>query len=177
MPNIEVALSAEGPAFEDLRSNEDGKSNYAASSLLPQHKKLIELSAIADDVARIRGYQSVTVKAKLKEYSFGEAQRRVPALLIPVWGLTGEVVNYQIRPDAPRVRDGKPVKYETPIKSRMALDLHPMARQWLGDTSRPIIITEGLRKADAAVSKGLCCIALLGVWNWQIGRASCRERV
>lgn len=24
-----------------------------------------------------------------------------------------------------------------------------------------------MKKADAAVSKGLCCIALLGVWNWR----------
>jgi hypothetical protein len=31
----------------------------------------------------------------------------------------------------------------------------------------PLFITEGLRKADAAISKGLCCVALLGTWNFR----------
>jgi hypothetical protein len=30
-----------------------------------------------------------------------------------------------------------------------------------------LFITEGARKADAAAARGLCCIALLGVWNWR----------
>ncbi len=30
-----------------------------------------------------------------------------------------------------------------------------------------LFITEGARKADAAVSKSLCCVDLLGVWNWR----------
>src|SRR5262249_59696414 len=43
----------------------------------------------------------------------------------------------------------------------------PAARAQLGDPSLPLVITEGMRKADSAVSCGLCCIALLGVWNWR----------
>ena len=31
----------------------------------------------------------------------------------------------------------------------------------------PLFITEGARKADAAVSQGACCVALLGVWNFR----------
>jgi hypothetical protein len=49
----------------------------------------------------------------------------------------------------------------------MVLDVPPLARKWLGDPKKPLFITEGARKADAAVSKGMCCIALLGVWNWR----------
>jgi hypothetical protein len=49
----------------------------------------------------------------------------------------------------------------------MVLDVPPRARIWLGDPTRPLFITEGVRKADAAVSRDLCCIALLGVWNWR----------
>jgi hypothetical protein len=30
-----------------------------------------------------------------------------------------------------------------------------------------LFVTEGARKADAAVSRELCCIDLLGVWNWR----------
>jgi len=30
-----------------------------------------------------------------------------------------------------------------------------------------LFVTEGARKADAAVPRELCCIDLLGVWNWR----------
>jgi len=137
-------------------------------TLLPQHARLISGSAIAPEVAEARGYRSITRKVDLRELGFADRQCRIPALLIPVWGGSGEVATYQSRPDEPRINEnGKAVKYETPSGTRMALDVHPQARQWIGDPSRPLLITEGVRKADAAVSKGLCCIALLGVWNWR----------
>ena len=31
----------------------------------------------------------------------------------------------------------------------------------------PLFITEGIKKGDALVSRGLCAIALIGVWNWR----------
>ena len=31
----------------------------------------------------------------------------------------------------------------------------------------PLFVTEGVRKGDALVSRGLCTVALLGVWNWR----------
>jgi hypothetical protein len=139
----------------------------SASGLLPHHANLITASAISNEVARARGYRTVSTKAKLKGLGFGEAQRRIPALLIPIWSITGEIATYQIRPDEPRIKDGKPLKYETPAGARMALDVPPAARPLLGDPAIPLFITEGARKADAAVSQGLCCIALLGVWNFR----------
>jgi hypothetical protein len=87
--------------------------------------------------------------------------------LIPIHGVTGELTSYQHRPDHPRIVDGKPLKYEIPRGSRMVLDVPPPARPWLGDPLRPLFITEGSRKADSAVSRGLCCLALLGVWSWR----------
>ncbi len=63
--------------------------------------------------------------------------------------------------------DGKPVKYETRSKSRVVLDVHPFVREQLRDPRIPLFITEGIRKGDAGVSADLCCIALLGVWNWR----------
>ncbi len=136
--------------------------------LLPQHAALIEASSISTDVAAARRYRSLTTKVDAERLGFGRAQRNVPALLLPVWNVAGEVATYQLRPDAPRVnRDGRPIKYETPSGSRMALDVPPPARPWIDDPKRPLFITEGVRKADAAVSRGLCCLALLGVWNWR----------
>lgn len=139
----------------------------AATELLPQHAALIDGSAISPEVVAARGYRSVQVKAELKSLGFSEQQIRVPALLIPIWGAAGEVVLYQARPDLPRIKDGKAIKYETPTKARMAVDVPPTARARLGDPTVPLFVTEGVRKADAAVSQGLCCIALLGVWAWR----------
>ena len=62
---------------------------------------------------------------------------------------------------------GKPVKYETPGGSRMVMDVPPRIRPHLPDPKVPLWVTEGIRKADAAVSAGLCCVALLGVQNWK----------
>src|SRR5947207_9679006 len=94
-----------------------------APQLLPQHAELITASGISAEVAQERGYRSVSTKAELKELGFGEAQRRTPALLIPVNSVTGEIATYQIRPDVPRVKNGKSLKYETPAGTRMALDV------------------------------------------------------
>lgn len=49
----------------------------------------------------------------------------------------------------------------------MRLDIPPMVRVWLNDPAKPLLITEGARKADSAVSRELCCIAVLGVWNFR----------
>src|SRR5262249_39003112 len=115
-----------------------------------------------------RGYRSVSTKTELKDLGFSERQCRVPAFVIPVWGVTGEVALHQIRPDHPRVSpEGKAVKYETPSGARTALDVQPAIRPHVRNPQRPLLITEGVRKADAAVSKGLCCIALLGVFNFR----------
>lgn len=137
------------------------------STLLPHHAALITDSAISPEVAVARGYRSVVKKAELRELGFGVNQARVPALLIPIWGISGEIALYQARPDDPRIIKGKPTKYETPAKCRMVVDVPPGIRAKLADPSCPLFITEGVRKADAAVSKGLCCVALLGVWNWR----------
>jgi hypothetical protein len=139
------------------------------TDLFPQHLKLIKESDISPEVASERGYQSITIKADLKRLGFTDHQCRVPALLHPVWDVRGETASYQARPDQPRInrKTGKPIKYETPSGSRMLIDVPPRIRGELGDPKVPLFITEGIRKADSAVSKGLVCIDILGVWNWR----------
>jgi len=97
--------------------------------LLPPHIALLVGSGIRPDVAKQRGYRSVTSKADLKALGFSDRQLRLPALVIPVYGVTGEIALCQARPDAPRIdKRGKVVKYETPAESKMAVDVPPMAR-------------------------------------------------
>jgi Domain of unknown function (DUF3854) len=148
-------------------------ASSSARYLAPQHAKLIEDSKVSPDVAAARGYFTATTKVELRNLGFAEYQRIVPAMVVPVYGVTGEIVNYQIRPDIPRIppsRDGrkrKPLKYETVAGSRICLDVPPSVRHQLKDPAIPLYVTEGPRKADSAVSHGLCCVSILGVWNWR----------
>jgi hypothetical protein len=136
--------------------------------LADNHKKmLVRESRIARDAIRARGYRTLRSKAELERLGFGRAQRNTPGLLIPIHGPGGDVAMYQYRPDQPRIKDGKPVKYETPRGTRMALDVHSFARGRLGDPTVPLFVTEGVKKGDALVSQGLCAVALIGVWNWR----------
>ena len=86
---------------------------------------------------------------------------------MPLYDATGAVRSYQIRPDEPRIVDGKAVKYESPRATAPVLDIHPARRHLLDDPSVPLFITEGVKKADAATSRGLCCLALAGVYGWR----------
>ncbi len=135
--------------------------------LLPHHARLLADSGITPEVAKARGYRSITKRTELRRLGFADAQCRVPALLIPIWNVAGELAIYQLRPDEPRILDAKPVKYETPTGTHVVLDVPPQARDRIGDPSRPLFITEGVRKVDSAMSQGLCCIAPLGVWSWR----------
>lgn len=135
--------------------------------LFPQHQELLRASGVDPEVARERGYVSVDTKVRLQRIRFADYQRSVPGLLIPIHGVDGQVRLHQYRPDTPRTNgDGKAVKYETPARAKLAIDVHPRVRKLLSDPSQGLLITEGTRKADAAVSKGAPCIALPGVWAW-----------
>jgi hypothetical protein len=137
-------------------------------TLLDHHRHLIQASAIRSEVAHERGYRSVSTKTELRELGFGQSQQRVPALVLPLHRVNGDPGGYQIRADKPRVNNrGKAVKYELPRGAQMILDVPPRAQSAIADPSVPLLITEGVRKADSAVSQGLTCIALLGVWNWR----------
>jgi hypothetical protein len=152
--------------------------------LEPNHLQLIRESGISSEIARERGYRTVTTKSCLRKLGFGAQQCNTPALLIPLYDAGGRPARYQLRPDEPRNKEGKPVKYETPHSMRMVIDVHPsLSRRriveqlhpddpaelpaLIADPTVPLLITEGVRKADSAISRGLCSIALLGVWNWR----------
>ena len=129
---------------------------------------LTDRSGIHPDLITTRGYRTVTTKADLERLGFSPRQRNVPALLIPLYSPTGELVLYQLRPDSPRINDrGKPVKYEMPSRAQMVLDMHPSVKGKAGDPDIPLFVTEGVKKGDALASQGLCTVALIGVWNFR----------
>jgi len=140
------------------------------SSLDPRHRQTLEIeSAILPDAIERRGYFSTRDRGQLDDLGFARPQQNIPALIIPLWNFRGEVDGYALRPDIPRNngKTGKPVKYEIASGARPTLDVSPLTRDQIGDPSKPLIITEGAKKADAAASKGLCAINLNGVWAWR----------
>lgn len=135
-------------------------------ALFGQHAELLAASGISPDHARSRGYRSVDQKTRLEQIKVTRAGRCIPGLLVPQLRPDGSTWGYQYRPDSPRLRDGKPVKYETPTGQRNGIDVPPGVGPQLDDPSIPLWVTEGVKKADAAVVNGLCCVALPGVWSW-----------
>ena len=134
--------------------------------LSDEHQEmLLQDSGIKPEVASARGYYTEYVQANLRRLSFNREQQRVPALVIPIWGTDSKVKLHQIRCDDPR--PGR--KYEFPAKSTMHIDVPPttMMYEAVRDPGIPLVITEGSKKADAAVSHNIPCVALTGVWNWR----------
>jgi hypothetical protein len=141
-------------------------SGYALS-VFPQHQALLEASAISPEVARARGYVSVDTKKRLEDLGITAGRRSVPGLLIPLRRAEGSVWGYQYRPDKPVAPKGAKLrKYETPTGQRNGIDIPLAAKDAMADPSVTLWITEGSRKADSAVTAGLCCVSLSGVWNW-----------
>lgn len=135
--------------------------------LFPQHVELLAGSCITPAHATARGYVSVDTKVRLGGVGITPSGRRTPGLLVPMLRADGSTWGWQYRPDSPRLRTGKAVKYETPTGQRNGIDVPPGVGPLLGDPAVPLLVTEGTRKADAAAVLGLACIALPGVWSWR----------
>jgi hypothetical protein len=136
--------------------------------LLPQHQTLIDASAIAPEVAAARGYRSVTDPADLRALGFADYQATVPGLLIPMTDAFGQNGYHQYRPDTPRQgKDSKPIKYETAAGARLVLDVPAAVLPHLGDPSKDLWHTEGVRKVDSLLSAGLLAIGVHGVFGFR----------
>jgi hypothetical protein len=138
-------------------------------ALLTHHFNQLHVgSAIAVDVIMEHGYESVLGKKRLADLGFSKAQQRTPGILIPLWGVDGQQIGYQYRPDNPRVTDkGKLIKYENKPHSSIRLDVPLRCRPMLENPNIPIFFVEGVKKADALASQGACAVALNGVWGFK----------
>jgi len=85
-------------------------------------------------------------------------------VLVMPWFVIGDpthVAATQVRPDVPGVdKDGRDVKYEFLAEQRTPLGQHPMMPvSWLADPTVPVMLVEGMIKADSALT------ALLRAWE------------
>jgi hypothetical protein len=139
------------------------------SLLFPSHLDHLLQSAIPRNFILQRGYRTVTDRRQLEALGFKKQQCRVPGILIPLHGVNGDgIVGYQFRPDVPRLNNrGKPIKYETPAGATNRIDCPPSCRDGLANPEIDLLVTEGLKKADAIASQGECVISMTGIWNWK----------
>ena len=147
------------------------------TDLAPWCETYLKNRGVSEDVIAERGYYTATKRIELADMGFGvAAQRRVPALVIPIHPphLASDPAGFQIRPEIPRRNtEGKPLKFEFPTGAKMHLDVHPRMLPFVKDHTKPLLITEGVVKGDAAVSRlDVCTVSLAGVWNWRDGGGS-----
>lgn len=155
-----IVLAYEKKGNKPMRNPELSAAHY---------QMLSHASGISEEIIQTRGYRTETVKTRLGELGFSRNQQLAPSLVIPLYRPNQTRGGYQIRPDTPREKDGKTVKYEFPSGAQACLDVTPL--DWvftaMKDPSIPLLVTEGTKKADSAATQGLACVAVIGVWNWR----------
>ncbi len=139
-----------------------------SGELSPTHRAQLETeSAISSEAIAARGYFTHTDKRAIELLGFEKFQALPPSLIIPLCNWKGDRADYVLRADIPRRKSGKVIKYESPKDSAPVLDIAPLTRDQLADASKPLIITEGAKKADSAATRGLCAINLNGVYGFR----------
>ena len=174
--------------MEDILSNgvPDGKPR----NLLPEHIDELGKSVVSVDTALAAGVYSESdgdhVNELLGGYMSPKTARALgPCLAFPFFDAEGKPMTWlphadkgetprpfvRLKPRKPRNdSDGKPIKYESPLKSGNHIYIPPGARAAVLDPTADLNITEGEKKALAATQAGFPTIALCGVWNWTLKR-------
>jgi hypothetical protein len=141
----------------------------ARRDLANHHRRFLSNRAIDQEVARERGYWSIKTEASARGLGYRGQNARL-GLAIPihtVWGPEWAGRWTQLRPDDPISDEkGKVRKYLRPAKSETVVDVHPRSLDLLRNRSVPVVVTEGIPKADALTSLGFVTLGLLGVDCW-----------
>jgi hypothetical protein len=138
--------------------------------LSKKHREQLENeSKISREAIEARGYFTATDANLLKLHGYTKAQALTPALVIPLWDFKGNHDGVAIRHTVERFDSptGKKIKYDLPKSAAPTLDVSPLTRDLILDATKPLLITEGAKKADSAASRGLCAINLNGVWGFK----------
>ena len=145
-------------------------------NMLPQHLADLRSSGLSDEQIAACGFRSETDAAKIRAWlnwkaGISAVQKLGPCLCIPFFDRNAEYTGYvRLKPDRPRIKGDRPVKYESPKGSMNRLFIPPGTRSVIDDTAVPLLITEGEKKAAKADQDGFRCIGVTGVWNWTTKR-------
>jgi hypothetical protein len=155
--------------------NDKAGSNGAATvagGLLPQHLADLRKSGLSDATIAACGFTSYVSAAEVARLLGWDrpAKHMAPSWGVPFPGPDGKPTGYvRIKPDNPRTKEGKRVKYESPLarkhKGNRAF-FPPGTLPLLADPTRPLVVTEGEKKAAKADQEGIPCLGAIGVWGW-----------
>lgn len=141
--------------------------------LLPQHLADLRKSGLSDVMIEAAGVDSVTDPAEIGRILKWKypAKKLGACLRIPFPHRDGKRSKFaRLRPDTPRVKDGKPCKYESPKGGGNYPYFPPGISAALSDPAAVLLITEGEKKALKAMQEGLPCVGLVGVDGWSKAR-------
>jgi hypothetical protein len=139
--------------------------NSGDRTLSDSHRRQLEESAIAQEVALARGYRTIRSRSEVPDV-YANWQRRL-GLLVPTHSPDGKTSGYQLKPNKPiRRKNGSAPKYETPSGSRITLDVNPLMIDEVRGGDGDLWVTEGPKKVDALTSRGLPTVGIIGVWNF-----------
>jgi hypothetical protein len=153
-------------------------------AIAKSHTQALRDSGISNKRILARGYSTIRrdeagadLMDELGFSGMATWDARRPGLLIPLHDKAGEIWGYQYKSDHPRVAPGRPlkgregktkyVKYENPRFQTMRLDFPMGLMAKLADRDAPLIVTEGAKKADSAMTAGYPTLCLLGVAIWK----------
>jgi len=138
------------------------------NTLDDKHRDELHASGLTDATITAAGIYSAEgetvgeiLKWKPKTHSHGRA------MVFPFRAFDGTANGFaRVKPDHPRTKDGKVIKYESPMRLDNRAYFGPGLHDLLRSAER-IVITEGEKKALAALQLGIPTIGLTGVWSWQ----------
>jgi P4 family phage/plasmid primase-like protien len=170
--------------FDDKANGQDSfecnGDNFLLNHLTPKHLADLRASGLSDQQISRCGFYSLQTAAGVqrilnwKRYdgALGDC------LAIPFFDVDGKPTGYtRLKPDNPRKdkKTGKPIKYESPKGVSNRAYFPPRTRAVLKDSTAPLVISEGEKKATKADQEGLVCIGLVGVYGWQKKRAEGKD--
>ena len=141
-------------------------------SLLDEHRRLLEADSRIDPaIIQERGYHSLQLSHVYELVNLGVlsnvAMRAEGWLAIPTFRPDGTKYGEVIRLFGHGLGS---VKYLWPSSHHLTFDVHPSTFAWMDDPTVDILITEGIKKADALLSaarrEGLKCVVISASGNY-----------
>jgi DNA polymerase I-like protein with 3'-5' exonuclease and polymerase domains len=140
--------------------------------MLPQHLEDLRRSGLADATIDALHLESLDDPQAARQLLGWPVPGRLgPFLKFPFFEADGSVNGYaRLKPDHPRTKDNKLVRYESPKGQPNRAYIPPAVAALLADASKPLCLSEGEKKSAKATQEGFPCIGLVGVWGWQAKR-------
>jgi len=134
--------------------------------LLPRHAQDLEKSGLSDNTIEALGFYSAD---QWEMVSLLARSRPVgPGLVIPYPGSSPPY--FRVKPDDPPLQWGKRPKYLAPKGAGNRAYIPPRTRDAISKPRKPLLITEGEKKAAKADQEGFPCIGISGVWCFLQGK-------